>query len=93
MLALFAELNRAMTDHVENRGQDCSSFTTTLGGWLAKDGDEIRDLLILDHRDTDHERIDASIMETATVVVFGAAECGDSDEALAAYNEWDALVL
>jgi hypothetical protein len=93
LLELFAILAKNMTAHVEQRGQDCPSFTKTLGGWLQSHGDEVRDLLILDHADEDHERIDESITETATVVVFGAAECGDSDAALTAYNEWDALVL
>jgi len=89
LLALFAKLGKEMS----HRDPSCDRFSRALGSWLATYGDEIRDLLILDLSDSDHEEIEEAITEAATEVVFGASECGSSSAAMASYDEFDALVL
>lgn len=89
LLALFAKLITEMS----HRDPSCDRFSRALSGWLAAYGDEIRDLLILDLSDSDHEEIEEAITEAATQVVFGASECGSSSAAMASYDEFDALVL
>ena len=89
LLGLFTTLANQMQEF----GGSCEKFSTKLGSWLATHGDEIRDLLILDHSDADHEEIDEAITDVATLVVFGASECGASDTAMVSYDEFDALVL
>jgi len=89
LVALFAALDSG----IGKTDESCPKFTAELAGWLEEHGDEIRDLLIQDLSDDEHDIIDASIHDAATTVVFAASECGSSDDAIAAYDEFDALVL
>jgi len=89
LLALFAKLSKEMSQS----DPSCDRFSHALGAWLATHGDEIRDLLILDLSDSDHEEIEEAITDTATRVVSGASECGASSAAMASYDEFEALVL
>ena len=89
LLALFASLDKT----IDQQGESCPDFTKSLSAWLLSHGDEIRDLLIMDLSDEAHEAIEKGINDVATTVVFAASECGSSDAAVAAYDEFDALVL
>lgn len=89
LLRVFSVLEGKM----QTPKSSCTKFNDELRGWLDGYGDEIRDLLILDHSDAEHEQIDQAINDVATLVVFGAAECGGHDGAMASYDEFDALVL
>ena len=95
LVEIFDRLERDLTADSEAQHADCTRFALAVSQWLGRHADDVRQLSTesLGLAKARQEDLDAEVSARATTVVFVAAECGHSEIALAAYDEFDALAL